>query len=191
MTSLWGAAFLVFVGWILGLITTRYTLGKQLFYDDRKKAYSELWNLHEKYKREGTTWANKIEELLNSFSGIFLEDIKPKLENKIKIIRKKYDKIFEENIRPIEDEKREIVRKQNLIEDIRIEKSMGGKKVAKGEIVVGSYTEGETKKESHLIDELENLSNKSLSIRAKFNEKIEKEILSDIPELIKKYYKKL
>jgi len=185
MTSLYEAVCLIFVGWILGLITTRYNLGKQLFHDDRKKAYSELWNLHEKYKREGTTWANKIEELLNSFGGIFLEDIKPKLENKIKIIRKKYDKIFEENIRPIEDKKREIVEKQNLIEDKQTKKGRS-KKYA----VVG-FVEKITEEEDELEKKLNELIHEKENIEKNFNEEIERGILSDIPKLIKKYYKKL
>ncbi|MCK4310032.1 MAG: hypothetical protein KAV80_01125 [Methanomicrobia archaeon] len=175
MTSLYEAVCLIFVGWILGLITTRYNLGKQLFHDDRKKAYSELWNLHEKYKREGTTWANRIEELLNSFSGIFLEDIKPKLENKIEIIRKKYDKIFEENIRPIEEKKKEINRELSLKD---IKDSMKG---------VAPFT----KEEDELEKKLDDLIHERENIEKNFNGEIERGILSDIPELIKKYYKKL
>ena len=62
----------------------------QLDHDDRKKAYLELWRIHNKYN--GLEWAKKVEELLDSPEGVFLKEIKLKLKKRIDEIRKKYEK---------------------------------------------------------------------------------------------------
>ena len=134
--------------------------------------YLRLLDIHDEYKNKHTrdlqkTWTSEVKKLLNSEDGIYLEEIRSGLENKMELINKKVKENYEKNIKPIE-KPIEFHEKDDL-RNARINallKKLGGEKNSEKELC---------KLRSEISD-----------INHAFNEKIEREILGDIPELVKK-----
>lgn len=169
-------AIATLLGFLLGVIST-------IFYVNSSKkglierlnsgpAYLTLLDRHEEYKNKHTTdlqktWTSEIKELLNSEDGKYLEEIRFELENKMELINKKVKENYEKNIKPIE-KSIEIHEKDDL-RNARVKALM--KQV---------YNEKNSEKE------LCKLRSEISDINRAFNEKIEREILGDILELVKK-----
>ena len=176
---------------------SRKILRIQLNHDDRRKAYLRLWDIHDEYKRKHEVskkhgmpeknWVSEVKNLLDSPDGIFLENIKLKLENKIETIRKKAKENYEKKIKPIEETMEEIRRQMPEEEFWEEEDARVKSFVDEFELV----DETETMEERRLRTDLVGLAMKIMDVKYKFNEKVEKEILVDVPDLIKKHMREL
>ena len=135
--------------------------------------YLRLLDIHDEYKNKHTrdlqkTWTSEVKKLLNSEDGIYLEEIRSGLENKMELINKKVKENYEKNIKPIEKSIEKIHEKEGRV-------SARMKALLK-------KLDGETNSERKLRKWRSGISD----VNCVFNEKIEREILSDIPKLVKK-----